>query len=202
MVKFRTLYHIKSDETESYLQKIVNKSYFEQYKSVSINNETILDAATGATITSKAIAKTVTIVIGEAKNGIITNYVDTNDDLPFSIKAKLDKWWIFHISIIVFFFIYNFHNKFMKTKKLVLVINILSLIYIGFFLNNSFTYVTFIHLFVGISLIAGKIIVIKTNDGKYAKLEIVSYYKNITGSETPYYTFNYKYQPNGSRTLE
>lgn len=54
-----------------------------------------------------------------------------------------------------------------------------------------------------ITPIAGKIIVVKTNDGKYAKMEIVSYYKDVTGSETPYYTFNYKYQPQeGLKTLE
>lgn len=48
----------------------------------------------------------------------------------------------------------------------------------------------------------GKVLVLKTYDGKYAKIEIVSYYKDAP--ETPnafngterYYTFNYVYQPN------
>lgn len=52
--------------------------------------------------------------------------------------------------------------------------------------------------------IAGKILVIKTRDGKYAKMEMLSYYKGapaepnvITGTdESKYYTFNYVYQPN------
>lgn len=49
---------------------------------------------------------------------------------------------------------------------------------------------------------AGKILVFKTHDGKYAKMEILSYYENapaspdITVDATPYYTFNYIYQPN------
>jgi len=48
----------------------------------------------------------------------------------------------------------------------------------------------------------GKILVFKTSDGKYAKVEILSYYKdapvnpNAFVNETPYYTFNYVYQPN------
>ncbi|MBL4746860.1 MAG: HmuY family protein [Flavobacteriaceae bacterium] len=47
-----------------------------------------------------------------------------------------------------------------------------------------------------ISPIAGKIIVIKTATGNYAKLEILSYYKDGDSSEkSQYYTFNYVFQP-------
>ncbi|MGG7035681.1 MAG: HmuY family protein [Flavobacterium sp.] len=51
--------------------------------------------------------------------------------------------------------------------------------------------------------IAGKVFVIKTHDGKYAKLEIMSYYKD--GNAIPnslegakYFTFKYAYQPEGT----
>ncbi len=48
-----------------------------------------------------------------------------------------------------------------------------------------------------LSALAGKIIVVKTHDGNYAKLEILSYYKDLdTSKESRYYTFNYVYQPN------
>ncbi len=58
-----------------------------------------------------------------------------------------------------------------------------------------------------ISPTAGKIIVVKTADGKYAKMEILSYYK---GSPTMpdaksigrYYTFRYAYQSAGSSKFE
>ena len=63
-----------------------------------------------------------------------------------------------------------------------------------------------------ITPIAGRIIVIKTASGKYAKLEIQSYYKGgVTLSPTAtdaekltkqrYYTFRYTYQPNGTTTF-
>ncbi|MCF6279748.1 MAG: HmuY family protein [Flavobacteriaceae bacterium] len=48
----------------------------------------------------------------------------------------------------------------------------------------------------------GKILVIKTRNGRYAKIEILSYYKNAPSNpdafvdEDNYYTFNYVYQPN------
>ena len=55
----------------------------------------------------------------------------------------------------------------------------------------------------------GKILVFKTRDGKYAKVEILSYYKDAPANpdafvnESRYFTFNYVYQPNtGSTTFE
>ncbi len=53
-----------------------------------------------------------------------------------------------------------------------------------------------------ITPIAGKVLVFRTHDGKYAKVEILSYYKDAPvdpdafTDEDRYYTFNYVYQPN------
>jgi len=63
-----------------------------------------------------------------------------------------------------------------------------------------------------ISPIAGRVLVIRTATGKYAKIEIISYYKGgVTLPSTAsvndklfkqrYYTFRYAYQPNGSKTF-
>lgn len=55
-----------------------------------------------------------------------------------------------------------------------------------------------------ISPTAGKILVIRTHDGKYAKVEILSYYQdgepNAEATNYQYYTFNYAYQPNAGVT--
>ena len=59
---------------------------------------------------------------------------------------------------------------------------------------------------------AGRVLVIRTALGKYAKIEILNYYKGgitpaITASDLEksskqrYYTFRYVYQPNGSKTF-
>lgn len=51
----------------------------------------------------------------------------------------------------------------------------------------------------------GKILVIKTNDNKYVKLEILSYYKNAPASpnaftdQARYYTFRYVHQSDGTK---
>jgi hypothetical protein len=62
--------------------------------------------------------------------------------------------------------------------------------------------------------VPGKIIVVKTNDGKYAKLEMKSYYKGNPDTTTPafadlatrpassYYTFKFAYQADGSTNLK
>lgn len=57
-----------------------------------------------------------------------------------------------------------------------------------------------------VSPIAGKVFVVKTHDGKYAKFEILSYYKDAPAtpdatSVSPYYTFNFAYQANSTTTF-
>ncbi|MBE7629745.1 HmuY family protein [Tenacibaculum piscium] len=62
-----------------------------------------------------------------------------------------------------------------------------------------------------INPVAGKVIVVKTIDGNYAKMEILSYYKDMDTSNSAdpensgaqYYTFNYTYNPNtGDKNLQ
>ncbi|MBK5279666.1 MAG: HmuY family protein [Bacteroidia bacterium] len=55
--------------------------------------------------------------------------------------------------------------------------------------------------------IAGKIIVVKTADNRYAKMEILSYYKDAPSSPTGneparYYSFRYVYQPNDTKSFK
>tara|TARA_B100000809_G_scaffold265832_1_gene325962 strand:+ start:14696 stop:15358 length:663 start_codon:yes stop_codon:yes gene_type:complete len=70
--------------------------------------------------------------------------------------------------------------------------------------NGWYSYDSTTHI---ISPIAGKIIAIRTHDGNYALVEIVSYYKdapedpNYMTSESRHYTFNYVYQPSGQITF-
>jgi hypothetical protein len=64
----------------------------------------------------------------------------------------------------------------------------------GWYLYNSQTNI--------ITPIVGKILIFQTRNGRYAKVEILSYYKDVpenpdsTIDLSRYYTFNYTYQPN------
>ncbi|NAS30015.1 hypothetical protein GTQ40_03440 [Flavobacteriaceae bacterium R38] len=57
-----------------------------------------------------------------------------------------------------------------------------------------------------ITPIPGKVLVFRTRDGKYAKVEVLSYYQNAPSSPDPssdaarFYTFNYVYNPNAGQT--
>lgn len=52
-----------------------------------------------------------------------------------------------------------------------------------------------------ISPIAGKILVFRTSEGRYAKVEILSYYQDMdTTGTSQTYTFNYVYNPNEGQT--
>lgn len=59
-----------------------------------------------------------------------------------------------------------------------------------------------------VSAIPGRVLVFKTHDGKYAKVEILSYYKDapseitseIAQNDFRYYTFKYVYNPNEGET--
>ncbi len=54
-----------------------------------------------------------------------------------------------------------------------------------------------------VSPIPGKILIIKTRDDRYAKIEILSYYLNQDSSDPAggrNYTFNYRYNPNENET--
>lgn len=60
--------------------------------------------------------------------------------------------------------------------------------------NGWYSYNPATHL---ISPIAGKVLIFRTADDLYAKVEILSYYKDKDpSSDSQHYTFNYVYQPN------
>jgi hypothetical protein len=68
----------------------------------------------------------------------------------------------------------------------------------GWYSYNSTTHV--------ITALAGKVFVIKTHDGKYAKMEILSYYKDAPANpdittESRYYTFKFTYKADDNTTL-
>ena len=70
--------------------------------------------------------------------------------------------------------------------------------------NGWYSYNMTSHL---ITPIAGKVFVVKTHDGKYAKFEILNYYKdspaepNYMTAVSGYYSFNFAYQANSTTTF-
>lgn len=148
----RSVHHISSKETESYLQKIQRTGFYAQFNKLKISGDHHVDAVSGATLTSEAIAETATALVNVSSQEPLADFAAVDGIEPFVVEAKLSWWWILHIVIIFLMFLYGFLKKIKKTKRAVIVLSILSVLYIGFFLNNSFTYVSFIHPFVGTSV--------------------------------------------------
>ncbi|OUJ74773.1 HmuY family protein [Hymenobacter crusticola] len=70
--------------------------------------------------------------------------------------------------------------------------------------NGWYNYDQTTHL---VTPIAGRVLVIRTATGKYAKMEVTSYYKESPTAPTlstpsGYYSFRYMYQADGSRNLQ
>lgn len=145
--------HISSKETASYLADIQNSGFYDQFQEVSVSGgEQQIDAVSGATLTSKAIAGTVSELVNIGTPYPVSNYADIDEVNYFSLLAVLSDVWILHIVMIGLMFLFAMQKWYKKTKKSVLILSILSAIYIGFFLNNSFTYISFIHPFIGTSV--------------------------------------------------
>ncbi|WP_044206294.1 FMN-binding protein [Flammeovirga sp. OC4] len=141
--------YITSKETESYLRKVLRSSYLEQYHHLSTRNDDhIIDAVSGATITTKAMADGVTEAFAVTAPQVLSTYYDYDLD-GFQVKAELTYWWIVHIIVIGAIFLFAMLPQIKKTKKTRLAVSIFTMAYIGFGMNSSFTYITYLMPFMG-----------------------------------------------------
>ncbi|MBL4706671.1 MAG: FMN-binding protein [Flavobacteriales bacterium] len=144
--------HVSSVETRSYMEKISRSHYYHQYDHIALDRVHDIDAISGATISSKAMALTTTDLIDKINPNPLADFVDRSGLSAFEAKASLTWYWIPQLVLIFILFLYAFQKRLKKSKKYVLMTAIASVAFIGFYLNDSFTYVTFLHPFIGTSL--------------------------------------------------
>ncbi|GAA4845649.1 FMN-binding protein [Algivirga pacifica] len=143
--------YLTSKETESYLRKISRSGYYEQYKGIALEEESAqVDAISGATITTKAVAESVTDMIGVYAPHLDVYYASGLD--AFLVKAELTYIWIIHLLFMVLIVLLTSLPQIKKTKRMRLWIALASLGYLGFTLNSSFTYITYLQPFMGTEL--------------------------------------------------
>lgn len=102
-------------------------------------------------MTTGAIAKTTSELVELHHESLVNRVVERNIS-SFSIEAKNTLWWTLHIVLISLLFFYGIQKKYKKTKRDIRLLSLFSVLHIGFFMNNSFTYVTFLHPFLRTSL--------------------------------------------------
>jgi NosR/NirI family transcriptional regulator, nitrous oxide reductase regulator len=144
--------HVASKETMSYLRKIAKTHYYTQYENLDLTEEHTLDGISGATISSKAMASITSDLVSKIHPEPLADYIDRMGVSDFETRAELNWIWIPQIVLILFLFLYAFQKKWRKSKRFVLLTTIVCMLYIGFYLNDSFTYITFLHPFIGTSL--------------------------------------------------
>lgn len=149
-----SVHHVASKETESYLNRIASRGFYSQMKDMKLSGEHQIDAVSGATLTTEAVAHTASELISLASPEPLVTLSEIDEMNPFQVHATLSNIWILHAIVIGLMFFYGIQKRWRKSKRGMLILSILSVIYIGFFLNNSFTYVSFIHPFVGTSVSA------------------------------------------------
>ncbi|MGL1886357.1 MAG: FMN-binding protein [Reichenbachiella sp.] len=144
--------YITSKETESYLRKILRSTYLSQYRGLSLSGEEHqIDAISGATITTRAMAQGVTEAFEVIAPHLLSTYYDFDVE-QFHVSASLTFWWILHIVVIASLFLYAILPQIKKTKRSRVILSLLTLLYVGFGLNGSFTYITFLMPFMGTEL--------------------------------------------------
>lgn len=150
--KVERVHYISSQETSSYLRQISNAGFYQQFEGLTLDGtQHQIDAVSGATISTDTMAKTITTLLNKATESPLSLYLDT-DIAGTTIAAKLTNAWIFQIIFIAACFLYFWQRWFSRTRRRTTIVMLFSAVGLGFYLNNSFTYVSFLHPFLGVSV--------------------------------------------------
>lgn len=146
------VYYLSSQETSSYLRQIADTAFYQQFSGITLDGESHkIDAVSGATISTQAMAKTITELLNKATESPLLLYLE-EDPVGTNINAELTAEWIIHIAFIALCFIYFWQPWLPRTRSRTTAVMFLSILYIGFYLNNSFTYISLLHPFLGVSV--------------------------------------------------
>lgn len=148
----KSVHHVSSKETQSYLRKIENAGYYHDYIKLPLNTSSEVDGISGATITSVAIATTITEATHTLFPEPFDNLIDDHRIHKFEVASIISNIWILHAIVITLLFIYGLQKRIKKSKRTTSVIRVISILYVGFYLNNSFTYTSMLHPFMGVTL--------------------------------------------------
>jgi len=149
--EIRLVEHLYSMETTSYLRDIENNGFYERFEGIPLDGEShVVDAVSGATLTSEAIARSLSDLVSISRDSPLGIYLDT-EPTGFEVDAVLPNTWIVDAALIALLFVIAWSRRLRASAKLSLGFSIVTVVYLGFWLNNSFTYVTFTQPFLGIS---------------------------------------------------
>lgn len=137
--------YLSSEETSSYMNKLFRAEYFSRYSNLQMDRQHTIDAVVGATITSVATAKAVNEIFTLSREIILKDYLAT-DTSDFNVVARLSKIWIANLILLFIIFGLVSFRRFRK-RKILTIISLVTVVWLGFYLNSSFTWLLFIKPF-------------------------------------------------------
>ncbi len=147
----RQVKYLRSMETTSYLRDIEKAGFYEQFQSIPLDGKSYeVDLVSGASLTSEGIARSVTQLVSIARESPLEIYLDTQA-AGFDVKAVLPDTWVLQAFLIGLLFIVTRLRPVRSSPRLSLAMGVVCLGYLGFYLNNSFTYVTYLQPFMGVN---------------------------------------------------
>lgn len=149
--RIRQVKHLRSMETTSYLRNIEKDGFYERFQSIPLDGKSYqVDLVSGASLSSEGIARSVTQLVSIARESPLGIYLDT-EPAGFDVKAVLPNTWVVQAALIGLLFIVTGLRVVRRSPKLSLALAAVTVAYLGFYLNNSFTYVTFMQPFLGVT---------------------------------------------------
>jgi NosR/NirI family nitrous oxide reductase transcriptional regulator len=149
--KIRSVRHLRSLETTSYLTKIEKAGFYEQFKGMPLDAKSYkVDLVSGASLSTEGIANSITQLIGIGRESPLSGYLE-KEPLGFEVKAVQPNTWIIDAGIILALFVVAWLGVVRHSSGLSLGLGVATVVYLGFWLNNSFTYVTYTQPFLGTS---------------------------------------------------
>lgn len=149
--RIRSVRHLRSMETTSYLRDIEKDGFYGRFQSVPLDGGSYeVDLVSGASLTTEGVARSVTQLVSIARESPLEIYLDTRPE-GFDVRAVLPDTWVIDAALIVLLFAIVASRRVRRSSRLILAVTLASVLHLGFLRNNSFTFVTFLQPFMGIT---------------------------------------------------
>ncbi|WP_200281514.1 FMN-binding protein [Rhabdochromatium marinum] len=151
--RIRRLVHLDSRETPSYLRQVEAAGFYAHFSGLPVDRaEHRVDAVSGATLTSRALAAGLTELVAAAEEPL-GDYLAA-PPRSFAVVARLSRDWIGHALLLLGLFVLAWQRRWPLSGADWRLHGLLAIGVLGLMLNDAFTYITLMQPFFGVTLSA------------------------------------------------
>ncbi|NKN33278.1 FMN-binding protein [Marichromatium bheemlicum] len=149
----RELVLLDSRETPSYLHRVESAGFYDRARAVELTPGLHrVDAVSGATLTSQALARALDELISSA-GPVLDDYLDHTVQ-GFALEAPLSERWKWQLVLILVLFALLWQRRWRLDRTELTLLGVTSLVTLGFLFNLGFTYLNLLHPLLGVSVSA------------------------------------------------